>query len=130
VPYLFAGFDRIAHPGEDPSEHLADITGLRIAYDAFEQEMQGKPRPRVDGLTPEQRFFVAYASVQAFIYEYFGKTTFGGDATTMTNPQWRHAQALLRTNIAVSGMPAFAKTFACQAGDAMVRAPNPQGELW
>jgi predicted metalloendopeptidase len=56
VPYVFAGFDRIAHPGEDPSEHLADITGLRIAYDAFEQEMQGNPRPRVDGLTPEQRF--------------------------------------------------------------------------
>jgi putative endopeptidase len=120
----------VVHPGEDSTEHIADITGIRIAYDAFEQEMEGKPRPRVDGLTPEQRFFVAYASIQAFMYEYFGKGGIDGDEMKKTNLYWRHAQALLRTNMAVSGMPAFAKAFACRAGDAMMRAPNPQGELW
>jgi putative endopeptidase len=130
VPYIFAGVDRI-YSGQNSEEHIADVTGLRIAYEAFEQAMQGKPRPRVDGLTPEQRFFVAYASEQAFVYEFFGKQGFfDHDQFKIQNLYWRHALALVRTNLAVSGMPAFARAFACRPGDAMVRAPIAQDTLW
>ena len=42
-------------------ENIADIGGLKIAYLAFEKSLRGKSRRRVDGFTPEQRFFIAYA---------------------------------------------------------------------
>jgi len=42
-------------------ENIADLGGLKIAYLAFEKAIQGKPRTLIDGFTPEQRFFIAYA---------------------------------------------------------------------
>lgn len=42
-------------------ENIADIGGLKIAYLALEKSLAGKPRPLLDGYTPEQRFFLAYA---------------------------------------------------------------------
>ena len=42
-------------------ENIADIGGLKIAYLALERDLKGKPRPLIDGYTPEQRFFIAYA---------------------------------------------------------------------
>ena len=42
-------------------ENIADIGGLKIAYLAFEKAIQGKPKTLIDGFTPEQRFFIAYA---------------------------------------------------------------------
>ena len=42
-------------------ENIADIGGLKIAYLAFEKAIAGKPRTLIDGFTPEQRFFIAYA---------------------------------------------------------------------
>jgi len=42
-------------------ENLADIGGLKIAFEAWKLATAGKPQPAVDGLTPEQRFFVGFA---------------------------------------------------------------------
>ncbi|HIZ02562.1 MAG TPA: M13 family metallopeptidase [Candidatus Bacteroides merdipullorum] len=46
-------------------ENIADYGGLQVAYQAFKTATQGAPLPTVDGLTPEQRFFLAYAGVWA-----------------------------------------------------------------
>ena len=46
-------------------ENLADHGGLQIAYTAFKNATKDKPLPTVNGLTPEQRFFLAYAGVWA-----------------------------------------------------------------
>jgi putative endopeptidase len=42
-------------------ENLADIGGLKISFEAWKLACAGKPQPAKDGLTPEQRFFVAFA---------------------------------------------------------------------
>ena len=43
-------------------ENIADIGGLKIAFLALEKSLAGRPRPPlIDGDTPEQRFFIAYA---------------------------------------------------------------------
>lgn len=44
------------------SENVADIGGLTIAYSAWHRSLRGRmPPPPINGLTAEQRFFVAYA---------------------------------------------------------------------
>jgi putative endopeptidase len=42
-------------------ENIADVAGLAAAYDAYKLSLHGKELPVVDGLTGDQRFFLAYA---------------------------------------------------------------------
>ena len=44
-------------------ENIADIGGMKIAYLALEKELKGKPQPKIDGFTPEQRFFIAFGQI-------------------------------------------------------------------
>jgi len=46
-------------------ENLADHGGLQVAYTAFKNAVKDHPLSEVDGFTPEQRFFLAYAGVWA-----------------------------------------------------------------
>lgn len=46
-------------------ENLADHGGLQVAYYAFKMATENNPLPVIDGFTPEQRFFLAYAGVWA-----------------------------------------------------------------
>ena len=46
-------------------ENLADHGGLQVSYAAFKEATKRKPLSTIDGLTPEQRFFIAYAGVWA-----------------------------------------------------------------
>lgn len=46
-------------------ENIADYGGVQISYQAFQQAMKEQPLTVVDGFTPEQRFFLAYANVWA-----------------------------------------------------------------
>jgi len=44
-------------------ENIADLSGIRIAYEAYRLSLHGKPAPVIDGLTGDQRFFLGYAQV-------------------------------------------------------------------
>ena len=44
-------------------ENMADHGGLMVAFQAFENATADAPLPNIDGFTPEQRFFLAYANV-------------------------------------------------------------------
>jgi len=46
-------------------ENIADLGGVRVAYDALQLRLRAEPQKRriIDGLTPEQRFFVSYAQM-------------------------------------------------------------------
>jgi putative endopeptidase len=42
-------------------ENIADLSGLTVAYAAYKESLGGKPAPVIDGLTGDQRFFLAFA---------------------------------------------------------------------
>ena len=42
-------------------ENIGDMSGLEVAYEAYKIALNGKPAPVIDGLTGEQRFFLAFA---------------------------------------------------------------------
>ena len=42
-------------------ENIGDMSGLEVAYDAYKMSLNGKPAPVIDGLTGDQRFFLAFA---------------------------------------------------------------------
>src|ERR671921_2391513 len=46
---------------QELGENIADVAGLAAAYDAWKKSLNGKPSPVIDGLTGDQRFFLAYA---------------------------------------------------------------------
>ena len=46
-------------------ENIADHGGLRVAYSAFKKTAEGNSEEKIDGFTPDQRFFLSYANVWA-----------------------------------------------------------------
>jgi putative endopeptidase len=103
-------------------ENIADLGGLTVAYEALQKALAGKPRPKIDGFTPEQRFFLAWAQIWR----------------TNTRPEFArllvtvdpHSPGKWRVNGPLSNMPEFAKAFGCQAGDPMVRGPEQRAQIW
>jgi putative endopeptidase len=104
-------------------EDIADLGGLKIAYAAFQRSLKGKPHPRpIDGLTAEQRFFLAWAQI------WRDKSTDQAlRSLVATNP---HAPARWRVMGPLSNLPEFAAAFHCKAGDPMVRPDSLRAEIW
>ncbi len=103
-------------------ESIADLGGLTLAYRALHLAQKGKKEPLVDGMTPDQRFFLAYAQIWAANdrpeYERL---------IVNTNP---HPLDRFRAIAAPSNMPEFARAFGCQEGDAMVRSSAMRCQIW
>ncbi len=96
-------------------EDVADLGGTLLAYIAWKSATKGQDLKPVDGLTPDQRFFIGMAQWAC------------GDV----RPELKRERAIVdphspleyRVNGVVSNMPEFATAFGCQAGQKMVR-PN------
>jgi predicted metalloendopeptidase len=94
-------------------ENTADNGGLRVAYAALQKSLAGKAREKVDGFTPEQRFFLGFANVWCQ-----NVTEAESRQRAQTDP---HSSGRYRVIGPVSNMPEFAKAFGCKKGQPMVR---------
>ncbi len=104
-------------------ENIADLGGLSVSYAALQKALAEKGRPGlIDGFTPEQRFFLAWAQIwrQSMRPEMQRQRI-------LTDP---HAPALWRTNGPLSNLPEFAQAFGCKPGDRMVRADSVRAVIW
>jgi endothelin-converting enzyme/putative endopeptidase len=95
-------------------EDTADNGGLRIAMMALMNRIGSKPQAKIDGFTPQQRFYLAFAEVWC--------SNDREEALRLqvnTNP---HAPAKDRVIGAIQNAPEFQKAFSCKAGQPMVSA--------
>jgi endothelin-converting enzyme/putative endopeptidase len=94
-------------------EDLADLAGLLLAWDAWKAAIAGQRLESRDGLTPEQRFFVGNAQ-----WACANERPEDLRVRALTDP---HSPPRWRVNGLVANVPAFARAFACRAGQPMVR---------
>jgi putative endopeptidase len=94
-------------------ENVADNGGLRIAHMALMDLLKQKTLPKVDGYTPEQRFFLGFAQIWCS-----NQTPQYQRMQAQTDP---HSLPKYRVNGTVSNMPEFSKAFGCTQGQPMVR---------
>jgi putative endopeptidase len=103
-------------------EAMGDLGGATLAYKAYHKSLHGKEAPVIDGLTGDQRFFLAYARVWAA-----NQRPEAMRRQLATDP---HPLAKYRTNATLQNMPEFQRAFACKLGDPMVRPAADQCKLW
>lgn len=103
-------------------EDLADLGGLQIAYEAYERHLAKHGRRSLDGFTPEQRFFIAYA--QSRRSAYLPELT---RRVVLSDP---HPPDRWRVDGALSNLPEFRAAFGCREGDPMVRPDSERVEIW
>ncbi|MFZ1376627.1 MAG: M13 family metallopeptidase [Geothrix sp.] len=88
-------------------ENIADIGGLRVSYEAYKLAIKGKTLRPVDGYTPDQRFFIAFA--QGWRTNQRPEALRLGVTTDVHSPvRWRVLGP-------VADFPEFRKAFSCEA---------------
>lgn len=103
-------------------ENLADFGGLAIAYDAFKMTAQGKSSDKIDGFTPDQRFFLGYAQVWRI------KNRDETLRTRITTDP--HSPEMFRINGPASNFDPFYAAFAVKEGDKMYIKPEERAKIW
>jgi len=103
-------------------ENIADFGGLKIAHEALRKALPGTATAAIDGLTPEQRYFLSWATVWRTSYtdEYLR-------LIVKTDP---HSPARARVNGPLSNLPAFAAAFALDDASPMVRSEETRAHIW
>ncbi len=103
-------------------ENIGDLSGLTIAYKAYQSTKQGKEAPVIDGLTGDQRVFAGWAQVWARKYR---------DEELRrrieTDP---HSPSEFRANGTVSNMPEFYQAFDVKPEDKMYIKPEDRVKIW
>jgi len=103
-------------------ENIADLGGLTIAYEAFKRTDQGKGDKKIDGFTPDQRFFLGFSRIWA------GSVTQEEQAQRLITDA--HSPANYRVNGTLSNIPEFYSTFNVKQGDKLYRAETDRAKIW
>jgi putative endopeptidase len=104
-------------------ENAADNGGMRISWMALMDVLTKDPKKKktkIDGFTPEQRFFLGFAQVWCE-----NRTEQSSRLQAQSDP---HSPGRYRANGTISNMPEFQKAFSCKAGQPM--APEKRCRVW
>ena len=126
---LVAQFDSVVVLGDTHAngrftlgENIADQGGLRVAYTAYQNSLKDTPAGDIDGFTPAQRFYLAYANVWAANIrdeEILSRTK--------TDP---HSLGRWRVNATLRNLEEFMQAFDVKEGDAMYRPVEERVIIW
>ena len=103
-------------------ENIGDLGGLNVAYEAFKMTPQGKSSATIDGFTPDQRFFLAWAQV------------WRGNILPQTEAQLiitdTHSPNQFRTIGTPVNMDAWYNAFNIKEGDKLFKKPEDRIRIW
>jgi putative endopeptidase len=103
-------------------ENIADLGGVVLAYEAFKKTEQYRRGDSINGLTPDQRYFLGYA------LSWLGaRRPQALQQQIMTDV---HAPAYLRVNGPLANIPEFYAAFGIQPGDPMYRGEDVRVVIW
>ena len=103
-------------------ENIGDLSGVAIAYKAYEISLDGQSAPVLDDFTGQQRFFIGWCQVWARKYREDELRR-----RLMTDP---HSPSEYRCNGIVRNLPVFVEAFGVAEGDALSLAPQEQVKIW
>ncbi|MBE6281614.1 MAG: M13 family metallopeptidase [Bacteroides sp.] len=103
-------------------ENIADHGGLQVAYQAFKNATKDAPLSEVDGFTPEQRFFLAYAGVWA--------GNIRDEQIRVYTKSDPHSLGRWRVNGALPHINAWYDAFGITENDSLYIAPEKRVSIW
>jgi len=103
-------------------EDVADLGGEILGYIAWKDATKDKNLQPIDGLTPEQRFFIGFAQ-----WDCANERPEDLRLRAQTDP---HSPAVYRINGVVVNMPEFSQAFSCKAGQAMSKPADKVCKVW
>jgi predicted metalloendopeptidase len=103
-------------------ENIGDLSGMAIAYQAYEIALEGKPAPVLDGFSGPQRFFIGWGQVWARKYR--------DDELRRRLLIDPHSPSEYRCNGIVRNLPAFVEAFDVNAGDGLYLEPADRVKIW
>jgi putative endopeptidase len=103
-------------------ENIGDLSGLAVAYKAYQIALNGQPAPTLDGYSGDQRFFLGWGQIWARKYR--------EDELRKRLKTDPHSPSEYRCNGILRNMPAFAATFGVKPGDGMFLAADQQVQIW
>jgi len=103
-------------------ENIADLGGIMMGYQAFHKTKQAAENKKIDGLTPDQRFFLGYA------YAWMVNTRPERLANQVKSDV--HSPAKFRVNGPLANMPEFYNAFGIKEGDPMWRPESMRIKIW
>jgi putative endopeptidase len=103
-------------------ENLADLGGLSIAYEAFTKTKEFRDGKKIDGFTPQQRFFLSWAQI-------WRSNTLPETAAQLilTDP---HSPGEYRCNGPLTNIDAWYEAFNVQPGDKMYKPADRRTRIW
>jgi predicted metalloendopeptidase len=104
-------------------ENIADIGGVKLAYTALQKAIAKKgPQPKIDGFTPEQRFFLGFAQI-------WRNNQRDEDLKLRLNTD-PHSPGRFRTIGPLSNLVEFQKAFDIPDNCPMIRPPDQRVNIW
>ncbi len=118
----FVVLDTIKADGElCLGENIADLGGLNVAYYALHHVLSGNEKP-IDGFTPDQRFFLAYAHLWA--------QNIRDKEIVRRTKEDVHSLARFRVLGPLRNLPEFYKAFDVKEGDYMYLPEAERAVIW
>lgn len=104
-------------------ENIGDLGGIVMAYEGLQRYFKNNGRPEpIDGLTPEQRFFISWATIWRIKFRDEALRT-----QVMTDP---HSPGMYRANGPLTNFKPFYDAFGVKEGDGMYRPENERVAIW
>jgi predicted metalloendopeptidase len=103
-------------------ENIADLGGLKISFAALQKALAGRPQAKIDGFTPEQRFFLSFATIWRE-----NSTPESARQRVHTDP---HSPGRFRTNGPLSNLEEFYSAFSVPEGAPMRRPEADRVTIW